>query len=171
MLPYQLVALYGLAQPWNVKKARILEIGTGQGASAYVLSRAAPRAQIVTLNPNAIEADFARDHLHWAGCHNVEVVAEASWDYLVDYPGPEFHLVFVDGDHRHVLRDLPWFNWLWPLGTMLFHDYSPRACPPVFEGVNHLGAALGRDPDVLIVDDDDIGMAGFCRRQGEVWRG
>ena len=54
---------------------------------------------------------------------------------------------------------------------MIFHDYSPlgsrRHCPPVFEGVNELAERLGRKPDVLIIDDGQVGMAGFVRQPGE----
>jgi len=98
----------------------------------------------------------------------VRLVPARSWDYLAAYAGPELDLVFVDGDHGLVVRDLPWFNWLRLNGLLLFHDYTPassgkRPCAPVYETVRVFGDMLGREPDVLVVDDQGDGMAGFYR--------
>ena len=96
----------------------------------------------------------------------------ASWSYLAGYKGPAFDVVFVDGDHKQVARDLPWFNWIHPGGLMLFHDYSPaestHACPPVYDVVNARAIRLGRELDVLLVDDTLAGIAGFYKQKWEV---
>lgn len=168
---YQAAALYALTQDFDEAGCNILEIGTALGFSAAVIAQAAPAAHVVTLNPNADECKLARKNL--ASFKNVEVKQMKSIDYLVNYSGPKLDMVFVDGDHARVAFDFPWFNWLTTGGLMLFHDYSPsdtpRACPPVYDGLNHMAAALGHVFDVLIVDDTGVGMAGFYRKEGEEW--
>ena len=170
---YQAMALYILAKQYNHESANILEIGTAWGYSAAVMSRAAPEADIVTLNPKWAEVERAQIHLR--NYKNVQIVQQYSWNYLDEYMGPELDMVFVDGDHKQVIRDLPWFNWLKVGGLMLFHDYSPpgagkRPCRPVYEEVNRMKEQLGRKEfDVLVVDKIEVGMAGFYRREGETW--
>ena len=167
MLPYQALALYALATRYNVAGANILEIGTAAGFSASLLAQAAPLATIVTLNPRDWEVATATNYLEpWP---NVTAVQAVSWDYLASYQGPQLDMVFVDGDHNRVPKDLPWFNWLKIGGLMLFHDYSEAACPAVYRTVNQLVLDLDRLLDVKIIDNEKIGMAGFYRWDGEVW--
>jgi predicted O-methyltransferase YrrM len=159
ILPYQAAALYVLARQYDLAGARLLDIGTAAGYSASVMAQAAPKAEIVTLNPAAHEVEAARRNLErWP---NARVVQSTSWAYLSDYGGPFLGMIFVDGDHRRVADDIPWWRWVEAGGLLLFHDYSTGACPPVYESVNGLAEALGRGLDVLIVDDRGIGMAGF----------
>ncbi len=169
--PYQAAALFAVSRPFNYPGAHILEIGTALGFSASVISQSAPAAHITTLNPR--EDESARARLNLRTFPNVTVVAAASWDYLKHYQLPMFDMVFVDGDHAQVVRDLPWFNILRPGGLMIFHDYAPagsyRQCPPVFEALNHMAAVLGRDFDVAVIDDGGVGMVGFIKREGELW--
>lgn len=161
--PYQGASLYALALKYNTPNSHILEIGTAHGYSAAILAEACPNASIVTLNPNVEEAAIASENL--AKYPNVEVVTEISWDYLKTYRGPKLDMIFVDGDHKRVRLDLPWWDWLKDGGLMLFHDYSPagtyRECPPVYEAVNEFGLLIGKEPDVLIVDDGGVGLAGY----------
>lgn len=97
--------------------------------------------------------------------------------YRRDYPCPPHAFIFVDGDHRAeaVRHDMGWFNYLASGGLILFHDYSPagsaRPCPDVHDTLNAARDALGRDFDVLVASDDGVGMAGWVRRDGEVWHG
>ena len=167
--PYQAAALYAVTRPYNYAGAHILEIGTALGFSASVMAQAAPQAHITTLNPRVDEADRARQNL--VQFPNVKVVAAASWDYLLHYKLPLFDLIFVDGDHAQVARDLPWFNLLRPGGLMIFHDYAPagtyRQCPPVYDCLNHMVGTLGRDFDVSVIDDGGVGMVGVYKREGE----
>ncbi|MFA5377697.1 MAG: TylF/MycF/NovP-related O-methyltransferase [Dehalococcoidia bacterium] len=169
--PYQAAVLYAITRQFDYPGSSILEIGTALGFSASVMAQAAPRAHITTLNPRVDEADRAR--LNLATFPNVKVVAVASWDYLKHYKLPLFDIVFVDGDHAQVRRDMPWFDLIRPGGLMIFHDYSPagtyRACPPVFDCLNEFAAHLGRDFDVLVVDDGGVGLAGWYKREGESW--
>jgi predicted O-methyltransferase YrrM len=168
---HQAAALYALARGCDRPGAHILEIGTALGYSAAVLALAAPQAAIVTLNPKRKE--FVRAEKHLAGFPNVQVLPRKSWDYLGGYAGPHLDLVFVDGDHGLVVRDLPWFDWLVDGGLLLFHDYTPfgtgrRPCAPVYETLRVFGAALGREPDVLVIDDAGDGLAGWRRGPGEL---
>lgn len=169
--PYQAAALYHHAKPYN--GGRALEIGTAYGYSCYFLASAMPDSQIVTLN--ASEGEWVEDVKILGKFKNVTCLHRLSWDYLAESDGTAiYNFIFVDGDHRPgpIRRDFQYFNRLLNGGLILFHDYSPlgsgRECPPVYEAVNELSKTLGRQPDVLIVDDKQVGMAGFIRREGEV---
>jgi predicted O-methyltransferase YrrM len=171
VLAHEAALLYALAIRYDHEGARILEIGTALGYSAAVLALAAPKASIVTLNPKPGEYEQAVSNL--AALGNVLAVQQHSWDYLARYTGPSLDMVFVDGAHDQVERDLAWFGWLKVGGLMLYHDYSPaesrRPCPHVYEVVRQFGATLGREPDVLVVDSRLRGMAGWYRRDSENW--
>jgi predicted O-methyltransferase YrrM len=169
MLPYQYAALYRLATQYD--GGCILDIGGFHGRSALILSAAAPKAEIISLEPYRAE-EIRKNVAH---CGNVEVLRTWSWKYL-SYCSIAWDMVLVDGNHKRVEADLPWFHWLTEGGLILFHDYTPAEAargqyPQVYAAVNRLAEHLGREPDVLIQDDDLIGMAGFYRRNGErLWR-
>ena len=169
LLDYQKAWLYVVTSWHNLPDANILEIGTLVGHSAAMIAQAAPKARILTLNPVIDEARIARRNL--ARYNNVRVLDVRSWDYHKTITDP-YDLIFVDGDHRHIERDLPWFNRLKVGGLMLFQDYSPadasHACPPVYEALNRMAEKL-HGFDVLIIDDGKTGMAGICRKEGESW--
>lgn len=176
--PFQGAALYALARQFDNPDSHILEIGTAWGYSAAILSLAAPQATVVTLNPKDHEMDRAEKHLE--GYENIEFVRVRSWDYLWNYSEPEPDMVWIDGDHARILRDLPWFNLLKVGGLILFHDYAPpdsaRPCSVVYYAIQMFGTLLGktpggRDPDVLIIDNQKVGMAGFYRNKDEFWCG
>lgn len=167
--PYQAAALYHYAKPYD--GGRALEIGTAYGYSCYFLASAMPKSQIVTLN--ASEGEWVEDVKILEKFKNVTPLHRLSWDYLKESDGTAiYNFIFVDGDHKRVRQDFPYFNRLLNGGLILFHDYSPlgsgRECPPVYEAVNELSKLLKRAPDVLIVDDKQVGMAGFIRKEGEV---
>lgn len=159
---YQALFLHTLIKTFNPQS--ILEIGTAYGYTAAIMAEATG-SPIITLNPNEEEFEQARENLeHW---ENVEPIKTKSWTYLAETVG-KFDFIFVDGDHAKVRRDMPWWNRLRSKGLFLFHDYSPhgsgRPTPTVYKVVNNFADYLGRDPDVLIVDDEDVGMAGFVRQ-------
>jgi predicted O-methyltransferase YrrM len=167
--PFQAAVLYTLAKPYNRTSARILEIGTARGFSAAILSEACPLAHITTLNPQEHEVRDARDNLK--PYSNVTVVTACSWDYLANYIGTGYDLIFVDGDHKRVDQDMPWWDHLRPDGLMLFHDYSPdaspRPCEPVFQACNIFAKELKlREPPVMVRDTENVGMAGFVKPNG-----
>jgi len=165
MFHYQCAWLYALAKPYD--GGHLLEIGTYKGRSALVMALACPQAHITTLTVQPEEAQEAARAL--AG-HQVGILVVKSWNYLARYKGPVLDLVFVDGDHKQVGRDLGWFNWLRVGGLILFHDWFPagglaqRVC---YRTINEFSAKLGRPADVQIVDTEQVGMAGFYRRKGD----
>jgi len=165
MLDWQLAWLYALARPYD--GAPILEIGTYKGKSALVMAMACPRSAVVTLTIHSPEAAGAA--LVLAG-RQVAIRIVKSWDYLAAYTGPDLSVVYVDGDHNQLTRDLPWFNRLTVGGLLLLHDWSPVGSPPVqacYRAIGEFSAKLGRPPDVRIVDTRQVGMCGFYRREGE----
>lgn len=167
---YQAAALYHLAKPYNGGKA--LEIGTAYGYSGFYLASAMPDSQLITLNASEGEIGAVGENGVFAGFPNVTNLHRISWEYFKESDGTaDLNFIFVDGDHKHVKKDFPFFNRLIDGGLMMFHDYSPlgsrRHCPPVYEGVNDLADYLGRKPDVLIIDDGQVGLAGFIRQPGE----
>lgn len=166
LLDYQMLALFLLAQECNRSGARILEIGTGHGSSGYLLSRAAPRARITSLTTSAAEAIRAGHYWQEEGCRNIAAHVVASWDFLARNV-ETWDLVFVDGDHNQIARDLPWFDRLREGGLLLCHDYSPQDSRSpsgiVYAELNAMAARLGRPFDVRLVDEHKIGMAGFYR--------
>lgn len=162
---YQAAALATLAHQYDTDGAHILEIGTYYGFSAAVMAMAAPNTKIVSLNTNEAEVLIARRAL--AKLKNVRVECVASWDYLKEYEGPALDMIFVDGDHKRIALDLPWFDWLRAGGLMVFHDYTPlgapRHCPPVYDVLNQCTERIGRGFDVLIIDTNRLGMAGWYK--------
>lgn len=167
---YQAAALYHLAKPYNGGHA--LEIGTAYGYSCFYLASAMPDSKITTLNASVGEIESVMATGTLSRFKNVENLHRISWEYLKESDGTAiYNFIFVDGDHKRVRNDLPFFNRLVDGGLMVFHDYSPlgsgRECPPVFEAVNELADYLGRSPDELIVDNKRVGLAGFRRRPGE----
>jgi len=172
---YQAKVLYALTRQFDYKGARILEIGTATGYSAAVIAQAVPSAYIVTLNPKRSEFVVAVDNLH--SLSNVHVKCIKSEDYLVQWQhiGHQLDMVFVDGNHDTVARDLWWFNQLKQGGLLLFHDYSPadsgRPTPPVYNVCNEMRDSLGREFDVSVIDNRRVGMVGFYRQPDEMFTG
>lgn len=162
--PYQAAALYAAMRPYNRTDAVILEIGTALGYSCSWIAEAAPFAKIITLNPRSDEATIARWNLRYYS--NVRVVEAISWEYRPRFTTP-LSAVFVDGDHKRVTFDLPYWDQIVPGGLMIFHDYSPegsgRPCPPVYEALNGFGAEKGLDFGVYVVDNEDVGLVGFYK--------
>ncbi len=170
---YEAAMLFALAAQYNQAGTTIFEIGTCWGWSAAVMAEAAPLARIVTCTPNPNHFKIASRNL--VNYPNIAVRGERSVDLLAEAALDNLSLVFVDGDHQHVRDDLPWFNRLAVGGLMVHHDYcppwsSPRPCRWIWETLNEFTAKM-RPPDVLIVDENEEGMAGWYRRAGEVWNG
>jgi len=172
MRQYQMAALWRLAKQFD--GGEILEIGCYHGASARMMALAAPLANIVTISPDEEQVQIAARNV--AG-RNVAVLQTTSMAHLkVDRT--EWDMVYVDGNHTRAGEDVQWFNRLKVGGLILFHDYTARvnseipgrkAHPEVVAAVDALGEKLGRRPDMLLVDDDGIGMAGYYRGEGERW--
>ena len=81
---------------------RVLEIGTGSGYMAGLLSRVCQ--EVVTLEIDAELAEAARENLASAGCHNVTVrVADGSKDTLADGP---FDAIVLSGSVQKLAEAL-----------------------------------------------------------------
>lgn len=81
---------------------RVLEIGTGSGYSAALLSKLAK--EVVTLEINSELADMARENLTDAGCANVSVrVADGSKDTLPEGP---FDVILLSGSVEVMPQEL-----------------------------------------------------------------
>jgi len=167
ILPYQAAALYALFQPFNIAGHKILEIGTRLGYSASIIAQACPLANILTIDNDPIAVERATQNL--AKYPNVTVEYGVSWELLEKEAPAGFAAIFVDGNHKHVLRDAPWYNQLLKGGLILFHDYSPKECIPVVLALYDMQIVLGRPNDVEILDTNGIGMAGFYR-VGRIYR-
>lgn len=169
----QAMAIAYLASQYTGRSAAFLELGTAHGFSAAIMQLACPNALVTTLEPDPTNRAIARANVVPLG---VVVRPEQSAAYLEltdNGARKKYDLIFVDGDHKHIRADLPWWNRLKIGGLFLHHDYSPlesaRPCPPVFEALNEFSAWLGREPDVLVADDTGVGLWGMYRRSGETW--
>lgn len=172
VLPYQAACLYALAKPYNSLDTRILEIGTGKGYSTSYLASACPNAQITTLSISHEESEHARNIVrHNLGLKNVTFkIVESSWQYyqdmtnLLDFQNQlMYDMIFVDGNHNRIASDLVWWNNLKEGGLFVFHDYTPKETT-VTRVLNEFKEQLHRDQfDILIVDNDKIGMAGVYK--------
>ena len=81
---------------------RVLEIGTGSGYSAALLSRLAK--EVLTLEVNLELAEMARENLADAGCDNVTVrVADGSKDTLPEGP---FDVILLSGSVEALPEEL-----------------------------------------------------------------
>lgn len=172
VLTYQAMCLYALAKQYNSPDTRILEIGTGKGYSTSYIASACPNAQITTLSISYEESEHARNIVrNNLGFKNVTFrVVESSWQYyqdmtnLLDFSNqPMYDMIFVDGDHNKVAKDLVWWNNIVDGGLFVFHDYTPKETT-VTRVLNEFKEQLGKKQfDVLIADTDNIGMAGFYK--------
>ena len=166
-------AIAYLASQYDQQGATILEIGACQGYSAAILALAAPQAEVTTLEPHGGRRTRVRQAI---GSLGVTVRAEESitfFSYCVEEE-KKYDLIFVDGDHKNIALDLPYWNLIKQDGLFLFHDYSPlgskRECRPVFDALNHFKDQLGHPLDVLVADNSGVGMAGWYRYDlTEVW--
>ena len=167
---YQACLLYVCAEQYNNANAEIMEFGTCWGWSAAVIAGSAPAAHIVTMTPNPNHFKISTGQL--AKFQNVKVLDCKSIDLLARYTGPKLDMLFVDGDHDNVNLDLPWWKWLKPGGLMLHHDYTPkdapRQTPVVYRWLNRFAERIGRRPDVLVIDNEKVGMAGWYRRKDDL---
>ena len=100
------------------------------------------------------------------GFRDVDFVTVNSRDYFVD-DNDSYDLIFVDGDHARVQKDLVYWNSLNKGGLILFHDYCPfdaaNPQPHVYRVLNEFSTEINQSFDVEIVDNVKIGMVGFYK--------
>ena len=165
----QAITIALLASQYNRRGARLLEWGTNRGFTASILRFAAPKAEVTTLEPMRAVRRIVRAYLPSLDIH---VRPETSVAYL-EADDRMYDMIFVDGDHKRIRRDLPWYNRLHTDGLFLHHDFSPAGsslpCPPVYRALNEFAARLDHPADVLVVDNTGTGIAGWYRREGEIW--
>ena len=149
---HESIVLWAVARQYNFPGANFLEIGTYRGCSCAILAQAAPLAKIKTLEINEEFALSAQEDL--ANLTNVTVLNLSSADYLNSYSGQEFDLIFIDGDHRHVELDLPWWDYVAPGGVMLFHDYTVGLFDDLVAIVNSFMTRLGKTFDIYVMATD-----------------
>lgn len=172
VLLYQAACLYTLAKNYDSEETNILEIGTGKGYSTSYLASACPNSNITTLSISRDESEHAKNLVrNNLGFKNVDFqVVSSSWDYyksLTEFTDLErqtmYDFIFVDGDHNRVANDLVWWNNIVDGGLFVFHDYTPKETT-VTRVLNDFKAQLGKEQfDVLITDNNQIGMAGFYK--------
>ena len=114
-----------------------MEIGTGRGRTAFVLSKLFPTAKVYTIdlpksdyqfNKLAIRSDFNHEKFkNYLNQSNIQYFEENSL-YLPKLNLPKyFDLIWVDGGHNYptVAWDLMFcYNKLNANGIMLMHDYN-----------------------------------------------
>ncbi len=161
------------AQYNDTPDVEFLEIGACQGYSAAIMALAAPNAIVTTLEPHGGRRARVRAAVHPLG---ITVRPEQSKVFLgyCEEEQKRYDVIFVDGDHKNIKDDLPYWNLLKEDGLFLHHDYSPegskRGCRSVWEALNDFSDRLGHPPDVLVQDDGMVGLAGWYRRDvRQVW--
>lgn len=173
---YEAALLYIMAAQYNHPCAHIAEVGTCWGWTAAIMQHAAPLARVMTCTPNPNHVIIARRNLapHFP---RVEVYELRSVDWLPLIDEDSLDMVFVDGDHQKVTDDLPFYNKLKVGGLKIHHDYcpdrplctGPRPCRWVYQALNDFAERLDHAPDVLLVDHNEEGVAGWYRQEGERW--
>lgn len=164
MQPYQAAVLYMLAKEYNY--SNVLEIGTGVGYSTYFLTKAAPQANIITINPNADEMKIAGDMFYHQKM-KATFLNSTSRHFWSIYDSDNFDFIFVDGDHKDIQFDLKWIGRLNENGCILFHDYSDDTskspCLPVYNALTAYQHIVG-DFSIYVRDTvNNFGMAGWFR--------
>lgn len=170
--PEQAAAIAYLASQFTKPRTSMLEFGTNRGYTAAVLATACPTAQVVSLEPDPMKRKQARQNL--AGMPiSVRPQQSVAWlEHTADLT-EKYDMIFVDGDHKNIEHDLPWWGRLKVGGLFLHHDFSPegsdRPCPPVYNALNAFSTRLGRPMDVLMSDSSGVGLGGWYRRVREPW--
>jgi len=164
---HQACGLILLARQFQGADASFLNIGCAYGYSTACLAEGAPDAQIESLDVNLKRLQIAQKVL--TRYRHVQLIKQASWDFFNAHPGRQWDLIFVDGCHREIWRDMPFYNMVRPGGLFLSHDYIPARFPFVVEALDTLTTQFDRPFDVRIYDDRGCGVVGMARRKGEVW--
>lgn len=119
----------------------IVEIGTAQGGTSVLMSRATKGRNISISTVDISPSPEAYKNLSDTG---VEIVAEPSVvaaDRWVREARPKIDLLFIDGGHDFLrcFQDFnAWSRLLTPGGKVLFHDYDPAERG----GIKHLGVQI-----------------------------
>jgi predicted O-methyltransferase YrrM len=143
-LLYRLVA--------DIKPNNIIELGTCLGVTSIYLQKAAPIAQVYTLEGSPETAAVAQQVFNKAGLNNIELVIGNFDDTL---PGiidglEKLDFIFVDGNHQKDAT-LKYFEWCLPKvheNTLLIFDDIYWS-----EGMKEAWAEIKANPQVTVTID------------------
>jgi predicted O-methyltransferase YrrM len=88
--------LYRISNHYQPKQ--VLELGTSMGLGTFMLAKGNTDARIETVEGCPQTHQFTKKKLEHL--HNVRFINASFEAYLLQYSGPAFDLVFLDGDHR-----------------------------------------------------------------------
>lgn len=89
--------LYKLAK--HFKPKHILEFGTSLGIGSISLSNGNPDAEIITVEACPETLAIAKENFSLTGKKNISTLNKTFAEFLDEYSGTKFDLVFVDGHH------------------------------------------------------------------------
>lgn len=95
------------------KPENILEIGTSLGLATSTLSLGNPKGNITTLEGCPETAGIAKLQSEKFGLTNINFVTEEFKDFLEKMSGPEYKLIYFDGNHKEEAT-LQYFEMLLP---------------------------------------------------------
>jgi predicted O-methyltransferase YrrM len=117
--------IYRLAA--DIKPRNIIELGTCLGITSAYLAKAAPNAQVITIEGCPATANIARENLNSLDIQNTELLT-GNFDNILPNllkNSEELDFVYVDGNHRKDAT-LNYFEWclpkLSPNSIMIFDD-------------------------------------------------
>ena len=102
----------------------IVDIGTCDGASAFVMALANPKVKVWTIDPN-VGPNFLRKRKELDLEDRVFLLEDTSDNASMDWNRP-IDLLFIDGVHSEegILSDINhWYNFVKDGAYILFHDY------------------------------------------------
>jgi predicted O-methyltransferase YrrM len=165
---YEAALLYILSAQYDYFGAKIAEVGTGLGFTAAIMQHAAPRAHVMTCTPDNSHVSIARGNLK-PNFQGITVLEMKSVEWLEKIEDGFLDMVYIDGDHKHVRLDLPFYNKLKVGGLKFHHDYWLHNH---FVYVALLDFAEKMHPfDVLMTNEKQEAVGGWYRQEGEVWIG
>lgn len=122
----------------------IVDIGTAQGGSAFIFSKAAGRKGVKIYSFDIAPSEEAYEHLKDM---SVTIVGKSSKEGALTWMqtvGKPINLLFIDGSHalQHIFEDFnSWVPFLKPEGRIIFHDYDSVERG----GLVHLGVRICLD--------------------------
>ena len=122
----------------------IVDIGTAQGGSAFIFSKAAGHKGVKIYSFDIAPSEEAYEHLKDT---SVTIVAKSSKEGALTWMqtvGKPIDLLFIDGSHalQHMFEDFnSWVSFLKPGGRIIFHDYDSVERG----GLVHLGVRICLD--------------------------
>ncbi len=143
-LLYRLVA--------DLQPGNIIELGTCLGITSLYLQRAAPNAQVYTMEGCPQTAGIAQQEFDKAGAKNIQLIVgnfNNTLPVLINEL-PQLDFVFIDGNHQKQAT-LDYFNWCLPKvcenSLLIFDDIYWS------EGMKEAWEEIKAHPDVTITVD------------------